>query len=158
MNEAPHPNPIDRRTLFAMGGLGAALIAGLAAGGKAAELSSDEAANVKLVNDFCQAWGGPHASADALVSFMADDCVYKTGNKTYSGKDEVKARYVAFLPPGQTYELKILETLAKGPVVVVVRHDYSILPEKTRELGHVGIFIIREGKIQEWNDVGYTLA
>jgi limonene-1,2-epoxide hydrolase len=151
--------PLDRRTLLA-GGVGAALIAafGGSLSAAAADLTPDEAANVQLVSAFCQAWEAKDITADALMAFMTDDCVYKTGGKTYMGVAEVSARYKAFLPPGQTYRLRILDTLAKGPVVVVVRHDTSATLEKTRELGHVGIFIIRDGKIQDWNDVGYKLA
>ena len=149
--------PIGRRTLFAAGAAGTVALAGLPASAAGpADWTAEEKANVKLVTDFCKAWEGD-AKVENLMSFMADDAVYKTGTQTHVGRAAIEERYKAFLPAGASYTLRILDTFAKGPLVVTVRHDTSRMPQRTRELGHVGVFIVKNGKIQEWNDLSYQL-
>ena len=49
-------------------------------------------------------------------------------------------------------EFEILDTWARGPVVVNDRIDRFVLPQRTLEIPVVGVFHLVEGKIVEWSD------
>ncbi len=59
----------------------------------------------------------------------------------------------SFLANGERYDLKILETFARGPVVVNSRTDSTLKGTRsTNPTPVVGVFILRDGKIREWSD------
>ena len=142
---------LDRRGFLAAGA-GALALAGVARQAKAAELSVDEQANVKLVNDFCAAW--PNHDLDTLMAFFADDGAYRMTETTplADGRDAVAERIQTILNNVERFD--VLDTFARGPMVINERIDYfSDFSIKTWH--GVGVFFIREGKIVDWYD--YTI-
>ena len=173
---------MTRRNLVAAGGLGmlAAAMAGAAAaaeggagtgaGGAAgstapsdrtnapsvASASSIEKANIQLVKDFCKAWGDDPPDAETMVNqYLTDDCLVRFGETIdpVTGHDAAISLFETFLSNGERYDLKILETFARGPVVVNSRIDSTIKGKHTTHPTQVvGVFVIRAGKIKEWSD------
>ncbi|PCI76234.1 MAG: hypothetical protein COB20_11095 [SAR86 cluster bacterium] len=142
---------LDRRRILAAGA-GAIALAGMARSTHAAELTTDELANVQLVNDFCAAW--PSHDLDKLMSFFADDGAYRMTETTElaDGRDAVSARIQTILNNVERFD--VLETFARGPMVINERIDY--FSEFTLKTWHgVGVFFIRDGMIVDWYD--YTI-
>jgi limonene-1,2-epoxide hydrolase len=122
----------------------------------AASTAVIEKANVQLVKDFCKAWGDdPPDPEDMANKYLSDDCVVRFGDTVdpVSGHDAAVALFQTFLSNGERYDLKILETFARGPVVVNSRIDSTIKGTRTTHpTSVVGVFIVRNGKIKEWSD------
>jgi limonene-1,2-epoxide hydrolase len=166
---------VTRRDLVAAGGLGAFALAvsgvvnaadasaGDAApvspnlsGPSAASAAAIEKANAQLVKDFCKAWGDNPPDAENMANkYLADDCVVRFGDTVdpVSGHDAAVALFQTFLNNGERYDLKILETFARGPVVMNSRIDTTIKgPRTTHPTSVIGVFIVKDGKIKEWSD------
>ena len=155
-----HDNGMTRRTVFAAGALGAVAVAGFHGSvgtAAAAEMTAGEKANVALVNAFCKAWGDKATTIDRLMADMTDDCSFKlNGQPATIGKAKVAELFKTFFKDGTRYDMKILETFAKGPVVVHARIDTTVRATKTDEPGPiVGIYVFKDAKIQEWEEVIY---
>lgn len=146
--------PVSRRTLFIAGGLGT--VAAAITLPAPADTSTLEKTNSQLVKDFCAAWGDDSPDAEKIVNqFMADDCVVRFGESVapVSGHPAVISLFNTFLGNGERYELRILETFARGPVVVNSRVDSTIKDSrKANPTKVVGVFVIKDGKIKEWSD------
>lgn len=147
------PSSITRRSTFASAGLGLAAIAGLRGRADAAERTAAENANIQVVNDFCAAW--PSHNLDKVMGFFADECAYRMSEtqEPNKGRQAVMDRIKPFLNNVQGFE--VLDTFAKGPMVINERHDHFMgLPLK---MWHgVGVFFLKDGKIVEWSD--YTIS
>jgi len=146
---------LTRRTIFLAGGLGALAVA--AAGmATAAESSGAEKANLQLVKDFCKAWGDDPPDAEKMTNqYLAEDCVIRFGETIapVSGQAAAIELFQSFLNSGQRYDLKILDTFTRGPVVVNARIDSTIKNNRiTNPTKVIGVFLVRDGKIKEWSD------
>lgn len=142
---------MDRRGFMAAGA-GAVALAAFSHTASAAELTTDEQANVQLVNEFCAAW--PSHDLGNIMGFFADDGAYRMTETTElaDGRDAVSARIQTIINNVDRFE--VLDTFARGPMVVNERIDYfSDFAIKTWH--GVGVFFIREGKIVDWYD--YTI-
>ncbi|NQV70881.1 MAG: nuclear transport factor 2 family protein [Pseudohongiella sp.] len=142
---------MDRRGFLAAGA-GAMALAGMARSANAAELTSDEQANVQLVNDFCATW--PSHDLGNIMAFFADDGAYRMTETTElaDGRDAVSARIQTIINNVDRFE--VLDTFARGPMVINERIDYfSDFALKTWH--GVGVFFIRDEKIVDWYD--YTI-
>ncbi len=142
---------LDRRGFLAAGA-GALAPGGMPRSADAAELSVDEQANVKIVNDFCAAW--PNHDLDTLMAFFADDGAYRMTETTprADGRDAVAERIQTILNNVERFD--VLVTFAGGPMVINERIDY--FSDFSLKTWHgVGVFFIREGKIVDWYD--YTI-
>ena len=134
---------LDRRGFLAAGA-GAIAWASMARSANAAELTTDEQANVQLVNDFCAAW--PSHDLGKVMAFFADDSAYRMTETTElaDGRDAVSTRIQTILNNVDRFE--VLDTFARGPMVINERIDYfSNFAIKTWH--GVGVFFIRDGKI-----------
>ena len=141
------------RREFCSAGAGALALAGWARPSTAAELTPEEQANVDLVNEFCAAWSEPQL--DRIMSFFTDDSAYRMTETTElaDGINAVSERIQTLINNVDRFD--VLDTFARGPMVVNERKDYfSDFAIKTGN--GVGIFFIREGKIVDWYD--YTIA
>jgi limonene-1,2-epoxide hydrolase len=163
---------VTRRNLVVAGGLGAFAIAAARAAGaadpdpastapnlsapSASSAGSIEKANTQLVKDFCKSWGDDPPDADAMVThYLADDCFVRFGEtiEPVTGHDAAISLFQTFLNNGERYDLKILETFARGPLVVNSRIDSTIKGKRTTNPTKVyGVFVIKNGKIKEWSD------
>ena len=124
-------------------------------GAHAAQLSETEAANVKLVTAFCAAWSSRNLAN--VTALMSDDAVYRMSQTTppVTGHAGLVGQMQPWVDTSDTIEFKILETMAKGPIVI--NHRIDRFASKTRPVTWegVGVFYVENGKIKEWSD--YTI-
>ena len=147
---------LARRTFLAGSGLTA--LGGLTVSSEAAaaEWTEAEAANVKVVNDFCAAWST--LDLTQATAFMTEDSVYRMTETAppVTGHAALIAQMQPWVDTSDAIEFRILETFAKGPMVV--NHRIDRFESKTRPLTWegVGVFLVQNGKIKEWFD--YTIG
>ena len=148
-------NKLDRRSF-----VGAAGVAGFAAFGAmvpiaAAELTAAEKANVDLVTSFCAAWSARDMAK--ITPYLTTESVYRMSETTppVVGPDGVRERLGSWLETSQQIEFKILETFARGPMVINHRIDRFVSTTRPLTWEGVGVFFVKDGKIREWSD--YTI-
>jgi limonene-1,2-epoxide hydrolase len=144
---------LTRRSAFHAAGLGLAAVACAPVAAAASEWTAAEKANIQTVNDFCAAW--PSHDIDKIMSFFAEKCAYRMteAQEPIKGRQPVLDRIKSFLDAVQGFE--VLETFAKGPMVMNERHDH--FKGGPLKMWHgVGVFFLQDGKIAEWSD--YTIS
>ena len=140
------------RRKFCSSGVGTLALAGIALPSTAAELTPEEQANVDLINEFCAAWSKPQLGK--IMSFFTDDSAYRMTETTElaEGINAVSQRIETLIYNVDRFD--VLDTFARGPMVVNERIDYfSDFAIKTWH--GVGVFFIKEGAIIDWYD--YTI-
>ena len=159
MNE-PFPK-IQRRSLMALGGF--AGISGLlttmattaATESTSGKESPAETENARIVTEFCKGWSTRDLSK--VLMFLADDCVYRMTETTpaVTGHKAISERLQPAVEKSDQVEFRVLETFARGPLVL--NHRVDRFMSKTRPLSWegVGVFFLQNGKIKEWSD--YTI-
>jgi len=148
-----HRMGILNRRGFLATGAGLASLAAFARAAGAAEMTADEKANVKIVTDFCAAW--PSHDLGKVMAFFADNGAYRMTEtmEPAKGRDAVTARVKSIID--RVEEFKVLDTFARGPMVINERIDrFSGGPLKAWH--GVGVFFVKDGKIVEWYD--YTIS
>ena len=142
----------DRRAFLASSA-GAAGVALFARPAQAAELSAQEKANVKVVNDFCQAW--TNRDLTKILSFFAETVAYRMTETTepIKGREAVHARLKGIVERVDRFD--VIETFARGPMVVNERID-RFTSGGLKAWRGVGVFFLKDGKIVEWHD--YTIS
>ena len=138
--------------------LGAALL--LSAGesvhaAKGDKYTKVEAENVKIVNDFYASWAS--LDPDKIGSYLAEDATFRMIESTprMDGRDTIVAAIKQFLATAKSAEFEVLRTHAMGSIVIDERIDYFDMGETKNAFHIVGVFFVRDGKIQEWQD--YTM-
>lgn len=144
MDEEGH----SRRNLLAGAGIGAVGLV-LASGAEAAPMTESEKANVKLVEDFCAAWSSK--DADKVMAFFSDNPSYRQTELQAPavGRQAVADKIAGGVKVATKFEVH--ESWARGPMVINERTDYFDSPRLKRWHG-VGVFLVRDGKIVEWQD------
>jgi limonene-1,2-epoxide hydrolase len=128
-------------------------LAGVGRTAAAADPSALEKANMQVVKDFCAAW--PSHDLEKILSFFADNGAYRMTEtmEPVKGRDALTARIKTII--GNVDGFDILDTFARGPMVVNERIDrFSNFQLKSWH--GVGVFFLKDGKIVEWYD--YTIA
>jgi limonene-1,2-epoxide hydrolase len=147
---------MSRRSAFAAAGLGALLAGGLGArGAMAAEMTAEEKANVKVVDDFMQSWAKPDIDAAKLAAFLTDDCVLRMqeDKPAITGKAAAAEAMGKLLVNDMRFGIVSHTTFARGPLVANDRTDWVINKGvKGASFGVAGVFVVRGGKIKEWSD------
>jgi limonene-1,2-epoxide hydrolase len=139
-----------RGVITGAAGLGLAALALASAGrAEAAPMTDAEKANVKLVNDFCAAWSGK--DADKVMAFFSDNPSYRQTELQAPavGRQAVGEKITGGVKVATKFEVH--ESWARGPMVINERTDYFDSPRLKRWHG-VGVFLIKDGKIAEWQD------
>jgi len=139
---------------------GSALVAGgallLPRIGSAQDWSADERANVDVVARFCAAWST--LDLQRVTALMSGDSVYRMTETAppVTGHQALIDQMQPWVDTSSAIEFKILETFAKGPLVV--NHRIDTFSSETRPLTWegVGVFLLQEGQIKEWFD--YTIS
>jgi limonene-1,2-epoxide hydrolase len=137
---------------FLAAGAGAMALAGIAHSVSAAEPTAGEQANIQLVNEFCAAWSSH--DLDNIMAFFAEDGAYRMMETMAlaDGKGAVSESIQTIINNVDRFE--VLETFARGPMVINERIDY--FSDFSINTWHgVGVFFIRDGKIVDWYD--YTI-
>lgn len=142
---------LHRRSFLAGTALAAAALAG-ANRASAQDWTEIEAANVKIVNDFCAAWSTLDLSR--VTALMAEDSVYRMTETTLpvTGHQALIDRMQPWIDTSDAIVFEVKETFAKGPIVV--NHRVDRFESTTRPLTWegVGVFFVADGKIKEWFD------
>ena len=144
---------LKRRTFLESAGVGALTL--LVPVAVDAETTDGERANTRLVTDFCAAWST--RDLGRILPLLAEDCVYRMTETTpaANGHAGVTERLGSWLQTSAQVEFRILETYAKGPMVVTHRIDRFVSPTRPLTWEGVGVFFVKDGKIKEWSD--YTI-
>lgn len=119
---------------------------------EAAAQGGAAASNVAIVKSFCDTFAA--RDIDRVMAFFTDDCLYRMTETTPSanGREAVASRIRSYLDRVTGFD--ILDTYARGPMVVNERRDhFSGGPFKAWH--GVGVFFLKGGKIAEWQD--YTI-
>jgi len=154
-------NPIDstRRGLLLGGGmaLAGAFAPNLAEAARTAkDWTPAEKANVQVVNAFIKAL--EDKTADAFVTLMAPTGRARMTAHTQQpavSPEQFKDAMAKFFAAGGV-QIKTLETIAQGPLVMNVRIDRLTTPNRVQDVHYMGVFFLKDGKIVEWND--YEIA
>ena len=145
---------MERREFMA--GAAAMAIAGMASRVEAGQMTAEEKANIELVAGFCAAW----ATRDPkrILAFFADDGIYRMSETTppVTGHAGILQRLGSWIESSDKgIEFAILDTYAKGPMVVNHRIDRFMSSTRPLTWEGVGVFFLKDGKIREWSD--YTI-
>jgi len=145
---------MERRDFVAGGA--AAMLAGLAGPADAAQMSAQEKANLDVVVGFCKAW----ATRDPkrILAFFADSGLYRMSETTppVTGPAGILQRLGSWIESSDKgIEFEIVESWAKGSIVVNHRIDRFLSSTRPLTWEGVGVFYVTNGKIQEWSD--YTI-
>lgn len=145
-----------RRAFLGVTAAAAAGTLGLPGLAGAADWSDAEKANVKVVNAMSALWTAP-VDFDAVGRFLAEDCTYRANETAVpvKGRQAIVDALRKSLGAATKAEFEILQTFARGPVVVNERIDRFTLPARSVNWNGVGLFFMRDGLIVEWND--YTV-
>ena len=137
---------------------GAAAVAAVSMANRieAAQMTAEEKANSEIVAGFCAAWST--RDPKKILSFFAEDGSYRMTETTpavtgHAGVLEKLGSWIESSDKG--IEFKILDTYAKGPMVVNHRIDRFMSSTRPLTWEGVGVFFLKDGKIREWND--YTI-
>jgi limonene-1,2-epoxide hydrolase len=119
---------------------------------RAAEMSPQEAANLKTVNAFCAAWST--RDLRQITSHMTADAVYRMTETTppVTGAAALIAQMQPWMETSSAIEFRILETFVRGPMVVNHRIDHFSSATRPLTWEGVGVFFLQDGKIKEWSD------
>lgn len=144
---------IGRRNFFTSATVGT--LAAIAGSSKlhASELTNNEQDNVKLVNDFCAVWRAPMNLAD-ITEFLAEDCIYRASETApaETGHEAITNLLQQFVAEATFCEFEVVDTFARGSIVVNERWDRFQLPTRRIEWHGVGVFYMKDKKILEWSD------
>jgi limonene-1,2-epoxide hydrolase len=148
--------PVKRRQFLAASAAGAAATIGLPLIATAADWTDAEKANVKVVNDMCAAWTAP-LDFDKIGRFLAEDCVFRASETAapVKGRQAIVDGLRKMLGSPSKAVFEVVQTFARGPIVVNERFDRFTMPNREINWNGVGVFFLRNGLIAEWSD--YTI-
>jgi limonene-1,2-epoxide hydrolase len=147
---------VKRRQFLAASAAGVAATVGLPLLATAADLTDAEKANVKVVNDMCAAWAAP-LDFDKISRFLAEDCVFRASETAapVKGRQAIVDGLRKMLGSPSKAVFEIVQTFARGSIVVNERFDRFTMANREINWNGVGVFYMRNGLIQEWSD--YTI-
>jgi limonene-1,2-epoxide hydrolase len=147
---------MKRRSFLASAGLAAPAALAAPSFAAAAELTDAEKANVAVVTEMCRTWKAP-VDFDKVGSFLSDECVYRATETAppVKGRQAIIDSLKKMLGTVTKAEFEIVQTFARGPMVVNERFDRFTMPQRSMEWHGIGVFMLKDGKIAEWND--YTI-
>ena len=140
-----------REFLFAGGAAPLALALSQQTGNR--ELTSEEQANVDVVNDFCAAW--ETSDPGKISSYFADDATFRftQEGEALTGRETLRQQLAGLADGSQKVVFEVLETWSVGPLVVNLRVDYITNADMEETSFRVaGVFYVKDGKITEWID------
>lgn len=149
------PDSPDRRSLLLAGALGAAGLAALTRDARAAAPNDAEEANIQWVNDYLKSFADHPPDPVRIGGYFTEDCFVRLAQTMAptTGRAAAIEGFRKILVDGQRFEIKVLETYAKGPLVLSSRIDTLVTPGKPdRPFPFTGLFFFDKGKIKELND------
>ena len=149
---------VTRRSFLTAGSAGAMAAVAMRPIG-AAQATAAEQDNIVTVNDFCATFAVPF-DWDKMASFLRDDCKYRASQTIpmVEGPDAIVGLLKSFAGNATSAGFEIVDTWARGPVVVNDRVDRFALPANNLDIPVVGIFYMVDGKIAEWTDFVFDVG
>ena len=149
---------MNRRSFLASAGLAAPAAIAVPGLAGAADWTAAEKANVAVVTEMCRTWKAP-VDFDKVASFLSDDCVYRATETAppVKGRQAILDTLKKMLGTVSKAEFEIVQTFARGPMVVNERFDRFTMPQRSMEWHGIGVFMLKDGKIAEWNDYTITM-
>jgi limonene-1,2-epoxide hydrolase len=140
----------------AAAGIAGAAALGVPPAAAAAQMTDAEKANVTIVNDMCALWTAP-IDFDRIGRFLAEDCTFRASETAapIKGRHAIVDGLKKMLGSPSRASFEIVQTFARGPMVVNERIDRFTLPNREFNWNGVGVFFLRNGLIAEWSD--YTI-
>lgn len=132
------------------------MLAGLAGQADAAQMSAQEKANLDVVAGFCKAW--TTRDPKQILGFFSESGIYRMSETTppVTGPAGILERLGSWIESSDRgIEFEILESWAKGSIVVNHRIDRFLSSTRPLTWEGVGVFYVLGGRIQEWSD--YTI-
>ena len=117
-----------------------------------ASLSEEEKANIRLVDKFCSAWEA--MDLQQVTATMTEQCIYRQSQDTppVTGHQGVIDLMQPWIESSHAITYEVLETFSRGPVVINRRIDIYHSETNNLEWEGVGLFLIEDGLIREWQD------
>jgi ketosteroid isomerase-like protein len=133
---------------------------GIASFAEAAPITEADRKNIEAVRGMSAAWKS--GDAEKIASFLSDTCTFR-GQANDPGRPAIIgatkfAEQMGQALKSQTIDMQIRDMFALDPLVVT--SHYQLFESKTqgpREDLFIGVFFMKDGKIQEWNDYGIIL-
>jgi limonene-1,2-epoxide hydrolase len=115
-------------------------------------LTEEERANIRLVDKFCAAWEA--MDLQQVTATMTDQCVYRQSQDTppVNGHQALIDLMQPWIESSHAITYEVLETFSRGPVVINRRIDIYHSATNHLEWEGVGLFLIEDGLIREWQD------
>lgn len=127
--------------------------AALAIPAMAAERTAAEEANLTLVADFCASFATRDMAK--IASYLAPNCSYRiTETAMPAVGPAAMERIKSYVERSSKIEFKILDSWARGPMVINERIDSFTRSDASPAYHLVGVFFIKDAKIVEWTDYG----
>ena len=125
----------------------------------AAEMTDEEKRNVKVLEEFLTArWTVPF-NAEKIGAFLADDCIRGADDIRLRGKKAILDELTTNYKDTTAADFKILQTWARGPLVMNERIEHTGVGGKPAGEWHgLGFFRLRGGKIVEWRTFTFPRA
>lgn len=149
---------ITRRTALVLAGSGIGALA-LASGRQdhVVNPTPEEAANVRLVQDFIRSWTKKEFDPKKVMSrYISSPCVVRVVDSmpAVTTPDAAAQPFIDFIKDGtRIIRVDIHQIMARGKMVVTSRDDITQTPGKPETVyAVVGVFAIQNGKIHEWTD------
>ncbi len=150
---------VSRRSFLATGGVGGMAALAMRRDVRAAQSTPEEDRNIGVVSAFCSAFVVP-IDWERVAAHLSADCKYRASQTIplVEGPDAIVELLERFTGNATAVEFEIVDTWARGPVVVNDRVDRFVQPARTLEIPVVGIFYLVDGKITEWTDFVFDLS
>ena len=117
----------------------------------AAEPTAAEEANLVLVADFCAAFS--RRDITKIASYLAPNCSYRITETAVPAVGAAAVERInSYVERSSRIEFKILDSWARGPMVINERIDSFTRPDASPVYHLVGVFLIKDRKIAEWTD------
>lgn len=129
-----------------------ALLAGVfALRSPAADLSPVEKSNLDVVTRFCESFATRDMAK--ISAFLSPDVVYRITDNVPAAKGaDALARIKSYVERSTAVDFKILDSWARGSVVVNERIDSFTRSDGNVAYHLTGVFVVKDGKIVEWSD------
>ena len=112
-----------------------------------------EEANLALVTNFCAAFATRDITK--IASYLAPNCSYRITETAMPAVGPAAVERIrSYVERSSKIEFKILDSWTRGPMVINERIDSFTRPDASPAYHLVGVFFIKDGKIEEWTDYG----
>lgn len=107
--------------------------------------------NKAIVTQFIESW--PMLDAKQLASYFSEDGVYfNIPSKPVKGRDNIEKFINDFIADWRSTRWEIISMEGEENTIIVERKDHTKTKSRSFTLPCTGIFIMENGKIQEWRD------